>query len=355
MFAPRMPFTLQLAVWLSWAVAVLGVLLLVSIVFMRFALARRQKHDERFLALWRPLLTRLMFEPLPARLPRLAEADLGLFLGLWNHLHEVLRGDATARLNAVAERLRVPAATRQLAGARSPRRRILGLLALGNLRDAASWPLYVEAVREDNTALSMAGLRALLLTDARRALPIVVPLLAGRVDWSLVRVAQYLQQASPDVVAKPLAEAARVMPGAQAQRLLKYLPTVATPASDAIVRRIAASNEDSGVLSACLGMLKHPEDRPLLNRCLAHDTWFVRVAAIRALAEVADPEDEPALVARLGDREWWVRYRAGQAIAKLRGNDRAALQALHDALEDRYAQDILAQVMGELARQEVAA
>lgn len=355
MEGPRTPFTLQLAIWLSWGVAGVGLVLLVAIVVMRLILSRTEKRSEKFFALWRPLLTKLMFEPLPARLPRLRPGDTLLFLGLWNHLHEVLRGDATARLNAVAERLKLPEVARQFVGLRSPRRRILGLLALGNLRDAASWPAYVASVREENTALSMAGLRALLFTDAKRALPLVIPLLAGRTDWSLVRVAQYLKEAGPEVVARPLAEAARVMPGAQAQRLLKYLPTVATPASDAVVRRIAAQSEDSGVLAACLAMLKAPQDRALLDRCLAHETWFVRVAAIRSLAQIGDPADEAALVARLGDPEWWVRYRAGQAIAQLKGNDPGALKALMDSLEDRYARDILSHVLGELARQELAA
>jgi hypothetical protein len=51
----------------------------------------------------------------------------------------------------------------------------------------------------------------------------------------------------------------------------------------------------------------------------------------------------------LADREWWVRYRAAQALVELPWLKRADLEALHATLDDRYAADMLAQVMAEQA------
>jgi hypothetical protein len=44
-----------------------------------------------------------------------------------------------------------------------------------------------------------------------------------------------------------------------------------------------------------------------------------------------------------------VRYRAAQALARLPGMDRAALAALRAAEQDRYAADMLGQVLSEAA------
>ena len=62
---------------------------------------------------------------------------------------------------------------------------------------------------------------------------------------------------------------------------------------------------------------------------------------------IGDRGDVPRLVALLSDREWWVRYRAAQAVAELPWLKRADLDALHASLEDRYAADMLAQVVAE--------
>jgi HEAT repeat protein len=81
---------------------------------------------------------------------------------------------------------------------------------------------------------------------------------------------------------------------------------------------------------------------------LAHEDWQVRVQAAKALGRIGDRGDTERLVALLADREWWVRYRAAQALVELPWLTRADLDALHAALDDRYAADMLAQVMAEI-------
>jgi hypothetical protein len=49
----------------------------------------------------------------------------------------------------------------------------------------------------------------------------------------------------------------------------------------------------------------------------------------------------------LSDREWWVRYRAAQALVELPWLAQAELRALQDGLTDRFAADMLAQVVAE--------
>jgi HEAT repeat protein len=71
------------------------------------------------------------------------------------------------------------------------------------------------------------------------------------------------------------------------------------------------------------------------------------VLAAKALGRIGDASDVDRLVGLLGDREWWVRYRAAQAIVELPSLGRAQLDALQAALTDRFAADILAQVMAE--------
>jgi HEAT repeat protein len=85
---------------------------------------------------------------------------------------------------------------------------------------------------------------------------------------------------------------------------------------------------------------------------LADVDWQVRVQAVKALGRIGDRSDTARLALLLADREWWVRYRAAQALVELPWMKRADLDALRASLEDRYAADMLAQVVAE---QEAAA
>jgi hypothetical protein len=53
-------------------------------------------------------------------------------------------------------------------------------------------------------------------------------------------------------------------------------------------------------------------------------------------------------VGMLGDSQWWVRYRAARALAHLPWMDDERLRHIKGTLTDRYARDILHQVMAEL-------
>jgi HEAT repeat protein len=73
----------------------------------------------------------------------------------------------------------------------------------------------------------------------------------------------------------------------------------------------------------------------------------VRVQAARALARIGERTDIDLLAPLLGDREWWVRYRAAQALASLAALYGQPLDVVGHTLSDRFARDMLAQVMAE--------
>jgi HEAT repeat protein len=80
---------------------------------------------------------------------------------------------------------------------------------------------------------------------------------------------------------------------------------------------------------------------------LAHPDWQVRVQAARALGRIGEHADAGRLAALLADREWWVRYRAAQALVDLPALSRQDCESLCASLTDRFAADMLAQVLAE--------
>jgi HEAT repeat protein len=69
--------------------------------------------------------------------------------------------------------------------------------------------------------------------------------------------------------------------------------------------------------------------------------------AATLLGRMGHAEDAGRLEKLLGDAEWWVRFRAAQALVRLPGVGARNLEQIRMRLIDRYARDILGQVVAE--------
>ncbi len=106
-------------------------------------------------------------------------------------------------------------------------------------------------------------------------------------------------------------------------------------------------HDDVEVLIAALRIAADPRLRSFVLNLARHENWRVRMQAARTLGRIGQPNDIVTLIDLLSDREWWVRYRTAQALASLPFLDRTQLQALADAAADRFAGDMLRQVLAE--------
>ncbi len=336
---------LAAAFWTGIAALFLTLLLGLQIVRLRIALRARQRREARTLARWRPILNAAIVGDVPEQLPRLLPGERLHFIKLWVHLQASLRGEAGGALNLIACRLGLDADARAMLGRRARTERLLAALMLGHLRDRAAWPQLLRLTGMDDPTLSVTALWALVRIDPRAAAEYLTPLFIERDDWAMSHVAGILQQAGTPVAAV----LAGMLPRLEASRLPRALRIadalrIELPAE---VLTTALANEDVAVVTAALRIVGNPLLQDAVRALLAHPDWQVRVQAAKALGRIGDRGDTGRLVAMLADREWWVRYRAAQALVELPWMTRTDLYALHASLEDRYAADMLSQVMAE--------
>jgi HEAT repeat protein len=107
------------------------------------------------------------------------------------------------------------------------------------------------------------------------------------------------------------------------------------------------NHEDVEILIAALRIASDPLLRSFVLNLTRHANWRVRMQAARTLGRIGQPNDIVHLIDLLSDREWWVRYRSAQALASLPFLDRTQLTALANAAADRFAGDMLRQVLAE--------
>jgi HEAT repeat protein len=343
--APADP-VLAAAYWTGIAALFLTLLLAAQIVRLRVALRRRERREARALARWRPVLNAAIVGARPDALPRLPRAERLHFIKLWVHLQASLRGEASVALNEVARRLGLEHDARAML-ARGPRTdRLLATLLLGHLRDRDSWDTLRGLAGSPDVTLSLSALWALVRIDPHAAAAYLTPLFVERDDWAMSHVAGILKEASAPV-ADVLANLLPALPTHRLPRALRIAEAlrIALP-EDLLAGALAGGDVD--LVTAALRIVATPGLRDRARGLLAHPDWQVRVQAAKALGRIGDASDVDRLVVLLADREWWVRYRAAQAIVDLPWLGRSELAALQAGLGDRFAADILAQVIAEM-------
>lgn len=333
-----------IAVW-TGAIALMATLLLaLQIILLRIELRRHQRRDADVVARWRPLLNAVIIGETPA-LPTLQAHERIHFLRLWVHLQGSLRGDATEALNAMARALGVDELARRML-ARAPRdERLLAALVLGHLRDRAAWERLLPLAQAPDSALSLTALWALVRVDPDAAAEFLTPLFVERDDWALSHVAGILQQA-----AVPTAMVlGRILPGLANERLpraLRIAEALRVPLPGPVLAGALASSSVQVVVAGLRNVLT-PETIVDVRALLDHPDWQVRVQAARALGRIGSRDDAPRLTRLLGDPQWWVRYRAAQALRELPALSRLDFEAVRASLTDRFALDMLDQVLAE--------
>jgi HEAT repeat protein len=227
-------------------------------------------------------------------------------------------------------------------------RRHLAARTAGNLRLAGTWDGLRELLASDSPALSLAAARALAQIDAARAVPLLMPQLAGRGGWHRSAAREILHLAGAGHVVKPLLHAVATAPADKLPQLIRLLAEIAPgEAAPLISRFLAIPADDENLLNACLDALNSPGDLEVVRALARHANWHVRVHAAKALGRLATREDEVLLIDMLEDSQWWVRYRAAQALSQLPGMNFAELLQIKDTRADRDARDMLHHVMAE--------
>jgi hypothetical protein len=336
---------LPVAFWTGVGALALTLLLGAQIVWLRIGLRRQQRHEGRVIRKWRPLLNVALAGEPPAALPVLFVDEQILFLKLWIHLHESVSGAASDALNDIGYRLQCDAIARRLLERGKRAQKLLALRALGHLRDFQAWPELMRQAASADSVASVNALWALMQIDAAAAVESMMTAMIARDDWPLPQVVNILREA-PDACA-PALEAA--LPATDPEHLPRALQLaealrIALPSS-LLVRLLAHPSLE--VTIAALRLAVSPDLLETVRALAVHEDWRVRVQTAKSLGRIGDYGDLERLRALLHDSQWWVRYRAAQALIASPFMDAAELGRIYRGLSDRYAADMLQQVMAE--------
>ena len=349
MNTPRMlDFPVGMAWGLAWVTLGLVAAMVLGLLVLRWWRWRREPRLAAFEAQWQPvLLACIAGEPPAQPLPVLRAHEHWPFLKMWLHSQMSVQGPCRERLAQLGQTMGCrEMALRRLHSSHSAER-LVGMLALGFLRDAGSVAeLRAQLTRPSHHSAVYAG-RALLEIDAQAH--------AGAVAQALLQ-APGLDLALASVLLKPfravLGQALQQHPptpadAAAALRWLRLADALKLQLPHALLAPFLTAEQDTELLMAAMRLYQGEQGAEVLTPYAQHPDWRVRVQLARALAHVGSAAQVPLLAGLAADAQWWVRYRAAQALLALPGLTRAQVHAAVAATGDRYAQSMLQAVLAE--------
>jgi HEAT repeat protein len=343
----------EFIVTLAWRSAEFAALASAALLLLSLLVRRYYRFEarlnERVIATWRPLLTRVALgEGEPPALPRLPARHLPYLMEEWNALNDVVRGDSGERLNAVARSLGFEVAARRFLRSRQVGRRILGIRTLGHLRDPSSWQPLQEQLASHNALVSFYAAAALVSIDAQRAMPGIMNQLAERESWPGEAMARLLVDAGADVAREPIRALMLSLAPVKIPPLLPWLSHVdAVLGSEVASELLRRHPDDVDIVAAALLVVMEPKLLPTLARYADSKDADVRQNLATAYGRLGALRDVEPVVRLMCDRVWWVRYRAGQALLALKGMTADRLEAIRAQMGDVYARDMLEHVRAE--------
>lgn len=337
----------QIALYTAMGVFIMVLLLIVLVVIMRIRFLSGNKRSRQILNKWRPELTHILLGGKP-RIPVLPRNEINVFLEEWNRMFGTIRGDNLESLIRIAKKVRIDLYAHRMLKTRNMRARLLAIITLGHMREYSAWDDLIEMLQHPHPVLSITAARALIWIDAKNAIDSITPLILSRNDWPWSNVAHVLKQANPLLVCEKLAHLVVNAPSDLQPGLLRYIETARCLQFTRVVTGILKTTDDDRVSSVCLHIVDDPEALPAIRKYTLHPRWHVRMHAASALGRLGEEKDIQSLLEMTSDDNWWVRYRAAQSIAKIPGQNHESLCALRDQQQDKYARDIITQVIAEV-------
>lgn len=341
----------EIAIWLSIIVFLLIVIIMSYIFVLRIILIIGGYFRTRFISRWTQYLTDGLADS-SFKLPSISYVKFSEFLVLWNTFHRNYKNNPAkrSRLNELVTDKGIEKRAHILLGKRGLKRKLLGIMTLGNLKVINYWQEISQYAMSHNPMLSLVTVEALFLIDANAAIHIFIDQVGSRDDWPPTMAASILAEAGIEVVSAPIVSAVLSETQSRAERLIPYLNCCDPAMARDAARQSLLSTSSDRITGLCLKVLSQygiQDDLDIVRQYSEHDRWHIRAQAARALGRIGTREDQTRLVNLLHDTQWWVRYRAAQALANLPFLELEALEKLRDEQTDRFGRDMLSHVIAE--------
>lgn len=349
-------FSLDTVRLLAWTTLALVLMLVLSLVLLRWQRWRNAPRQAAFKAQWTALLMRCALgDDLSGQLPALKPKEHWAFLKLWLHCQMSLKGISRDRLATLGQAMGCQSLAMRKLTSQHAAERLMAILALGFLKDAQAQPALIEQLQQASTQTALHAGRALLDINASAHADRVVQALLARdhLELSLVSVlfkpfkTQLGQALMAQMNDSPQEPKVHTVAPARSLAWLRLARALSLHVPSQQLASCLAATDDIDLLIAAIRLMQDGQNTEALTAHAHHKDWRVRAQVALVLGRTGGHRDIDLLVQLTTDAQWWVRYRAMQSLLRIPGLPLQQIQAWVDRTGDSYAVNMLHSVLSE--------
>ncbi|VAW55245.1 hypothetical protein MNBD_GAMMA06-1031 [hydrothermal vent metagenome] len=326
----------------------LVILLLIQVIIIRIYGVYQHRSNDIGRKIWRPILAEMM-QAYPENIPKLQHKHRHVFLHEWNKFYFMLRGETADRLQKLSRQQGLDIIAKKYVQNKNMQKKLLGIITLGHMQEYSIWNKLIDFTHSEHSILSLTAAQALVDIDSKSAVAYLMPHIIKRRDWPLARVAMMLNSADSTQLTTTLSKTIEKASINDIPHILKFLSSSHfDPKISKLCKRLSNS-DDNRIISTCIKIAKDEYGLILAREHANSSEWHIRLHVATALGRMGLQEDVKILIKLMSDTEWWVRYRSAQSLAQMPFIHLTDLKQIRNKLQDRYARDILQQVISEQA------
>ena len=346
---------LTIVLWISGALTLLSLLLLVSTILLRVLTDRRITGDASFWQIAKPVIRSFLADEVDiATVASTLRKDPRAGMQLLMEESESLGTGGRDKLRPLLGALPYGKNEIRHLKNRHWERRLHAAEALGYLGDDTSLPSLMSALRDDLMDVRFAAAESLARLGCQQAVEPILRSLDVGGDVSQRRVAEIILilgasatdpilaiLQNPSSTENSLGIAARVAGSLRVHRAIDSLQKLLRHTSQNIrlnaVRSLAsiASTASQSVHEVITAIASLNEDA----------SWEVRCMVMKSLGQLRATHEIPLLLQGLSDPQWWVRHNAADALYSLGEPGITALMNSVEGHVDGYGRDVSREIL----------
>lgn len=222
----------------------------------------------------------------------------------------------------------------------------MAIKALLHLKYKQFEPKLYEVLKGQNLMLSILSAQVLIEIEPKTAIGDIVDFYLKKDDWIYKKICQILEKVEEKDLSKILLNMLKVASTEQMVKIVKLFTIIDEQTAYDEAKILITKHDNPIIIAASLAYINRKEDRGILLVFTKHESWEVRLSAIKSLANILIPEDINTIALLLSDKFWKIRHHTAKVLISQSFSRAKYLDELQFSLVDKNAKKTLSMVRG---------
>lgn len=316
-----------------------SILLVIFILLFRIFAIRKKYEIMKFYKTWNPIFNNIQ-SSIPNILPKVKKSNQFHLLKIYNRTYEKKALDSQTNLITIANYLDIENIAKNMLNYKNSIYKIVAIKTIGYLQLKKYSSTLDELIEHENIVVTLIAIQSLIKISSKN-LDKLIPLLLCKEECNMNKIILILSNIDENILYESIKKIVNTTHIELLPRLIKLFSLIGKSNANEEAKKILLKYQEIEILSTALLFISEEKEKDFLFSFIEHDSWIIRMQAIKALSSMLLIEDIKTISKLLLDSSWWVRYHTAYAIVSIKSISENYLNNLEEVLGDKFAVDAL--------------